>query len=140
VKFKAGASYLEISVVVLVIILVVVAGINFFMGMIEKTRVTKAKVTLNMIHKAQLRHLTERGDFATSLSDLDLNIPETVYFEDPELKFVRDKADHSVEIATIERVNGASYVLHIDRDGKITCSGSEKACRKIDVPLYNSSQ
>lgn len=126
---KKNNGYTLIEIIVTIIILGVIASLAIpnYVVSVERTKASEGAQMLEALLNGQRRHLIEYNEYATDISQLDVEVKTlTNNFQNP-LVF-----DNPSGLATIDRIG--LYTLSIDEDGIINCvenGAPPGTCRKL---------
>lgn len=113
---KKITAFTLIEIIVVVVILSVLTSLALPRHLItlERSRAQEGKQTLLAVFQSQKRFFADNGFYTDALTNLDITISTSAYFQAP-------VANNSSPIAQITR-NGGSFRLDINSDGTITCT------------------
>ncbi len=117
--YTAQKSFTLVECLMVVIVIGVLAALAIPNYVRQKERVIVAEgiQTLKALLDAEVRFKVENGEYTSSLSDLDVEIPVSEYFG---VAMVSSTLDEIVHIA---RINSSdSYGLAITENGRVYCS------------------
>ncbi len=115
---KKGFSLIEIIVVLIIVGLL--AGLIYpkYTITIERTRFGEGVELLSALRRAQEAHSLENGTYTTTMADLDIEITNASYFNDPTLA-----GTAAAPTMHIQRSTGA-YTINMSIAGVITCTNA----------------
>ncbi len=117
--YTAQKSFTLVECLMVVIVIGVLAALAIPNYVRQKERVIVAEgiQTLKALLDAEVRFKVENGEYTSSLSDLDVEIPVSQYFSVPMVSSTLE------EIVHIARINSSdSYGLAITENGRAYCS------------------
>jgi prepilin-type N-terminal cleavage/methylation domain-containing protein len=82
-KRRKGFTLVELAVVIVIIGVLAAFGVPRFLQSVEKSKASEAFNYLSAVQSAQERYIAQNGVYATSVTQLDLNLPNPQYFDAP---------------------------------------------------------
>ena len=117
-KYQNGYTLTEVIITVIVLGIIASMAIPNYLISVERTKASEGVQMLEALLNAQRRHLLEYNEYATDISQLDIEVKTpTDKFTDPSVSNETD------QLATVKRI--ALYKLSIDEDGNINCTDDE---------------
>lgn len=125
------------EIIVTMLILAAMAGMALprYTFVMEKARAAEGVQILDSLYKAQVMFEFENGVYATTLAELEVEIPDPENFD----TLTDGDIDSVNPIASVTRRAGEApenYSLTIDMDGTINCTdASTTFCRRIGIGI-----
>jgi len=128
---QKGFTLTEVIVVVIIVGVLAAIAIPNYQYVIEKVRAAEGTQILISLLGAQKQYELEEGVFADDYADLDVEIPNPSNFD----AIGNANINTADPLATVARTAGAApggdYILTIDEDGTIKCTGAATSCSKL---------
>ena len=121
-KFPDGFTLVELMVVVIIMGVIAAVALPSYATHIERIRASEGAQLLAAVLGSQEAYRLENGEYATAMSDLDIEIPNASDFTVPPTLY-----NDPARIATLARSDG-SFTLCINSTGVVSCSGAAKIC------------
>lgn len=83
IRTRKGFTLVELAVVIVIIGVLAAFGVPRFLQSVEKSKASEAFNYLSAIQGSEERYLAQNGVYASSISDLDVNLPTPQYFTVP---------------------------------------------------------
>jgi len=124
-----GFNMLEIIVVIIIVAVLASLSLPNLSNTVERTRSAEGVQILGALLSAQKVYEFEEGSYATTVADLDVEIPTPTDFNNVTDNNVCSAANR---VAWVQRTG--AYVLCINEDGDITCNpnGGGNICKKLN--------
>ena len=78
-KSNAGFTLIELLVVIIIVGILSAIALPTFLDQASKARESEAKTNLGALNRGQQAYRLENGEFASSISDLDVGIQNDIY-------------------------------------------------------------
>jgi type IV pilus assembly protein PilA len=78
-KSNAGFTLIELLVVIIIVGILSAIALPTFLDQAGKARESEAKTNLGALNRGQQAYRLENGEFASSISDLDVGIQDDIY-------------------------------------------------------------
>ena len=78
-KSNAGFTLIELLVVIIIVGILSAIALPTFLDQASKARESEAKTNLGALNRGQQAYRLENGEFASSISDLDVGIQDDIY-------------------------------------------------------------
>lgn len=134
---KEGFTLLELIIVIVIIGILASSAIPKFTITIERARAAEGVEILGDLRQAQIRYHTIKNDWATDISELDVEIVGVKFF-----KSISVRNPEGYPLGVVAMVNRVSkrvlYILGITEDGEVRCENISGAyCFQLGYPpLY----
>ena len=125
-----GFTLLELLMVVIILGILTAIALPRYLGVVERGKTAEALNLLGTLRGSQLRHYALNDEYATNADDFDADWTTIKFFKTVE---GADSATSPTHVARLTRdATGNEYMLAIDEDGNIACSGgSSGICDKL---------
>lgn len=134
---RKGFTLLELLIVVIIVGILAAIAVPQFFKVAERARATELVNILGAVRSAQMRYYSLHTSFATTIADLDLDVPTYGKYYDLFTAQGPAYADAAV-ISGIQRSmtqypGSDPYVLNIQVDGQINCydTTDPNMCRQL---------
>lgn len=130
---RKGFTLLELLIVVIIIGILAGLAVPQFFRVAEKARSAEGVSVIGALRQAQLRYYSLHAVFTNAIAELDVDIPAALKYFTP-AALVPAAAGDPIAQATrnaFEYTGAAAYVVDIDADGNIACTGDAVMCAKL---------
>lgn len=144
---RKGFTLLEVLTVVIIVAILASLAVPQFFRVAERARAAEGVQILGAVRSAQMRVMAENGEGANGnystpavANSLDMSITDAKFFDMDTLVLhpVNETHADNYVVADITRdtassyaAGQAAYVMHIQKDGTITCDGNATMCDRL---------
>jgi prepilin-type N-terminal cleavage/methylation domain-containing protein len=115
IRNRKGFTLVELAVVIVIIGVLAAFGVPRFLQSVEKSKASEAFNYLSAIQGSEERYLAQNGTYASSISDLDVNLPAPQYFTVPStITVTPDSAGNPAWSLMLTRNSNSSYAYTVN--------------------------
>ncbi len=136
-KFRKGFTLVELAVVIVIIGVLAAFGVPKFLNSVERSKASEAVAYLSAIRTAEERFIAKNGIYATTVTDLDISIPNPKYFDPPGAITTTTTAGNPTWTLTLTRTAATSsfgaYTVTFTQDGFDTTNSTISSDQTLSV-------
>ncbi|MFH1655938.1 MAG: prepilin-type N-terminal cleavage/methylation domain-containing protein [Candidatus Omnitrophota bacterium] len=130
---KKAFTLIELIIVVIIVGILVSIAMPKFTFVAERAKAAEGVEILGSIRRAQIRYFSLHNDYAMSINEIDIEIPQMKFFLSTSPMKWENPPGGGTIVGIAQRERGI-YALFITEAGEIRCGGAANYCNKLGYP------